>query len=297
MRKWSESKPKGRSAEFGAILKSLMNTTPFQNITWLAAATAGWLARILGLLMVLFLLAFLIGEGPPPVSRMTGRELAYAAGMILLFGGLGLAWFHAAWGGALSITAWIYLSILAGRPALDWPFLIPALVGAVYLLSWVRLRHLPPPALSARLGTVIAGAVGVFVLLAANEMFGQPPLMSGTPPFAALAGEWTGTDGLTFTIYANGVVSGRFQDRDLPAGRISSNRSWFGKLMHWRTDYAIRGEGYSLLVDGSGGTLSGHLQVNGVQRQRRVVLQKKNAAPDTGRRTFCEFVNCSIRFT
>jgi hypothetical protein len=54
--------------------------------------------------MVLFILAFLIGEGPPALTRMTRRELLFSAGMACLFLGLVVAWFREGWGGLLSVV-------------------------------------------------------------------------------------------------------------------------------------------------------------------------------------------------
>jgi len=39
--------------------------TTFARLTWQAAVAGRWTARILGTLMVLFLLAFVFGEGLP----------------------------------------------------------------------------------------------------------------------------------------------------------------------------------------------------------------------------------------
>ena len=37
-------------------------------------------------------------------------------------------------------------------------------------------------------------------------------------------------------------VSGRIGDATLTTGRMIHNRSWFGRFMHWRTDYLIMGK-------------------------------------------------------
>src|ERR1039457_5313504 len=108
-----------------------MNT--FARLTWQAAVAGRWTARILGTLMVLFLLAFVFGEGPPPFARMTVRELCYALGVGGLFLGLIIAWFWEGWGGLLSVLGWGFLAVLARRPAWDLPFSIPAAIGLLHL--------------------------------------------------------------------------------------------------------------------------------------------------------------------
>lgn len=84
-------------------------------------------------------------------------------------------------------------------------------------------------------------------------MFGNPPLM--TPAFrppAAMLGEWrattralpapaSGTLDVVFIIHSHGSVTGSIGDATLVDGRIAYNRSWFGRLMRWRDDYAMRG--------------------------------------------------------
>ena len=117
----------------------------FVRLTWQAALAGRWTARILGSLMVLFVLTFVFGEGPPPLLRMTVREQLYALGMGTLFLGLVVAWFREGWGGVLSVVGWAFLAVLAGRPAWDLPFSIPAATGLLHLLCWWRLRGPIPP--------------------------------------------------------------------------------------------------------------------------------------------------------
>ena len=42
-----------------------------------------------------------------------------------------------------------------------------------------------------------------------------------------------------FTINPDASVSGRIGDATLVNARIIYNLSWFGRFMHWRTDYLI----------------------------------------------------------
>ncbi len=198
--------------------------------------------------MVLFLMAFVVGEGPPPVWRFTQRELVTFFGMALLFGGLAVAWFRDVWGGVATLGGWLLLWIVMRRVPADWPLLIPALTGAAHVICGLALRGTPPPGVGGPLSaTAKAAATGagacllVFVLLAANEMFGQPPLMTAHGPLPApLVATWA-SDGVTFTIAADGTATGAAGGAALAEGRVVRNRSWFGSWIDWRTDYALRG--------------------------------------------------------
>lgn len=114
--------------------------TRFADFTLHTATVLRWIVRCLGVLMVLFILTFIIGEGPPNVFRLTRHEQLYALGVAGLFLGLILAWFHDGWGGLLSISGWSMLCFLTGRPVWNIPFLIPAALGVLHLLCWWRLR-------------------------------------------------------------------------------------------------------------------------------------------------------------
>jgi hypothetical protein len=249
-----------------------------ENLTWQGAVTGRWIARISGTLMVLFLLAFLIGEGPPSVARMTTREQLYTLGFGTLFAGLVIAWFWEGWGGLLSLSGWAFLAVLAGKPPWDLPFSIPAAAGLLHVLCWWRLRT-PATSLepvSAAMGrfkilyVLLWVSLGTFILLSANELFGHPPLMTPSGRQAAeMVGTWYAT--LTtvsqqplpheilavLTIGPDGSVTGVIGSAEVISGRLERNRSWFGRLMNWRTDYLIRGT-LSRVVESYGGTRGDH---------------------------------------
>jgi hypothetical protein len=88
-------------------------------------------------------------------------------------------------------------------------------------------------------------ALGIFVLLCANEMFFNPPLMTpALKPAAALVGSWQAEPGkaeVVFLIGPDASVAGKLGADLLTGAHITFNRSWFGKIMHWRTDYLIQG--------------------------------------------------------
>jgi hypothetical protein len=247
----------------------------FAKFTWQAALAGRWTARIAGTLMVLFLLAFVFGEGPPSFASMTAREQLYtlAAGSIFL--GLILAWFWEGWGGLLSLLGWGCLAVIERTPPWDSRLSIQAAVGLVHLLCWWRLRG-PAPRSAPVTATVRVGVsmlvtfmwvfLAAFIWLSANESFGQPPAMTRTgPPPAEVVGTWYAdlttvsrqplphAIPVVFTIGPDGSVSGSLGNATLTHGQFMANRSWFGRLMHWRTDYLIRGT-LSRTVESYGGT-------------------------------------------
>jgi hypothetical protein len=226
--------------------------THFDTLTWRAAVAGRWAARIFGTLLVLFLLAFVFGEGPPSLARMTTQERLYGLGLCALYLGLAVAWFREGWGGLLSVLGWVFLAAIARHAPLELPFSIPAGIGLFHLLCWWKLRYPGPPAMPVNPKMAIRGAViagvpfALFLLLCANEIFGDPPLMAGSaPPPATVVGNWSGSlsGGLAVAIVVadDGSVSGSVAGSPLIEGKFVRNRSWFGRLMHWRTAYLLRG--------------------------------------------------------
>jgi hypothetical protein len=232
----------------------------FTNASYRAAVVGRWIARIMGTLMALFYLAFVVGEGPPPLFRLGLQQNLHFLGLTALFLGLLLAWKWDLWGGLIPLAGFVLLFAVDARSmgrglAL---FLAPLAVAVLSLLCWWGLRAGPPAGGVAwqapRPALIVAGAcVTVFVALCANEIIGNPPLMTPSlrPP-AAMLGEWSGatrafvrpasdTLDVVFVIHPDGFVTGSIGDAAVLAGRIECNRSWFGKLMNWRADYAIRG--------------------------------------------------------
>jgi hypothetical protein len=236
--------------------------TTFARLTWQAAVAGRWTARILGTLMVLFLLAFVFGEGLPSLARMTAREQFYALCLGGMFLGLIVAWFWEGWGGLLSVLGWGLLGVIAKLPVWLLPFSIPPAIGLLHLLCWWRLRSQPaapaPGNAAGRAGfstlyTLLWVALAAFVLMCANEIFGNPPLMTGTGRLPAeMAGTWHASLTMASRQPPDGSVSGTVGDATLTNGEFIRNRSWFGRLMNWRTDYMIRGT-LSQVVESYGG--------------------------------------------
>ena len=237
------------------------------NASWRAAVLARWVARVAGTLLFLFFVAFVAGEGPPPLAALSPHERAYWAGLIALFGGLALACVWESWGASLTLAAWLFLWMLAGRAPTAALFLLPAAIALLHGICWLRLRFpapaLGPPPPAARLASRIAWVlVAAFALLCANEMFGNPPLM--TPPLhpsAALAGHWHTAPGSILSaeleIHPDGAVTGTFADVPLDRARIANNRTWFGRLMHWRSEYTLAGQNLSAGLNLRAGLLEG----------------------------------------
>jgi hypothetical protein len=216
-----------------------------------AAAEIGrWVARVLGSLLALMFLAFFIGEGIAKPSELTFREALTLLGFVLAIIGLTLAWFRPALGGGLAMAGYLLHASITPRSALNPIIAAVFVAGALHVVCWARL-HVEPaqPAARWRIPKPVllgGGAVlGVFIILAVNEAFGMPPLM--TPvlrPAPELSGEWiaqAGGSDVRLTVHPDGSVTGTISDAALTNARIINNRSWFGRLMNWRTPYLIMG--------------------------------------------------------
>jgi hypothetical protein len=212
-----------------------------------AVVIGRWTARVAGTLMALFFLAFFVGEGFPPIFRLPWRESLSVLLMSAMMAGLLLAWKWEGLGGVLALAAVGLMPLIGMRGIGTLLFLLPAAIGLLHMVCWWALR-------SAGVGwevprkilAVVGLAVVVFILLCANEAFGMPPLMTpALHPSPDMVGTWEarlGSMDAVFTINPDASVSGRIGDATLIDGRIIYNRSWFGKLMHWRTGYLIMGK-------------------------------------------------------
>jgi len=148
---------------------------------------------------------------------------------------------------------------------------VPALTGAVHLASWGRLRRAAPTGIVPwRLPRLVAVsllvALVVFVLLSANEIFGQPPLMTpALRPDNGLAGGWhgEGSASVEFLIHSDGSVTGSVGQAAISEGHIIYGRSWFGRLLHINSPYLITGriagDRFTAPIQPIGDTLDGSL--------------------------------------
>jgi hypothetical protein len=213
-----------------------------------AAVIARWTARIAGTLMALFFLAFFVGEGFPNIFRLPWRESLSVLALSAVVVGLLLAWIWEGLGGAVALAGMVGFMLLIGfRGVATGLLLVPAAIGLLHIVCWWSLRSAAVGWEVPRKILIVVGlAVGVFILLCANEAFGMPPLMTpALHPPPDMVGTWEaklGSMDAVFTINPDASVSGRIGDATVMNGRIVYNRSWFGKLMHWRTDYLIMGK-------------------------------------------------------
>jgi len=144
-----------------------------------------------------------------------------------------------------------------GFPSIALINLVPIGCFGIYWLAEWKLRTTGAGALGftrpqklalAALGTALVA----FVLACANEMLGNPPLMTpALHPAPALAGAWHARAQawpgpseieILLTVNADGTVSGRIGGATVSGARITGNRTRLGRVLHWRTDYIIRGE-------------------------------------------------------
>jgi hypothetical protein len=204
-----------------------------------AAVIARWTARVAGTLMALFFLAFFVGEGFPNIFRLPWRESLSVLTISAVVAGLLLAWKWEGLGGAVTLAAIVLMPLIGMRGT--GLFLFPAAIGLLHMVCWWRLRSVGVGWEVPRKILIVVGlAVVVFILLCANEMFGMPPLMTpALHPSPDMVGTWDaklGSMDAVFTINPDASVSGRIGDATLINGRVVYDRSWFGRLMHWRSD-------------------------------------------------------------
>jgi hypothetical protein len=221
----------------------------WQNFTWRAAVIGRWTALIFGTLMVLFFLAFFFGEGPPHFSRLTVSEDLHFVAMGALFLGLVVAWKWEGVGGLLALAGFVAFVVLSHGSLKLWALDLPAAIAVLHIACWWRLRGSPPAGLapwrfSHGLLLGFGAALAIFILLCANEMFGQPPLMTPSlHPTANLLGAWTQAAPIdvALTIHEDASVTGTVDGAEIAGARVTYGRSWFGRLLHWNADYVIRG--------------------------------------------------------
>jgi hypothetical protein len=221
----------------------------WQNVIWRAAVIGRWTALIFGTLMVLLFLAFFFGEGPPHFSALTGADKLQFAALGVLLLGLIIAWKWEGAGGLFALAGFVvFLAIDSSHLKLSL-FDIPGAIALLHIACWWRLRASPPAGpvpwhFSHGILLGFGAALAIFILLCANEMLGQPPLMTPSlHPSANLLGSWTQTApiGVTLTFYDDATVTGTVDGTDLAGARVTYGRSWFGRLLHWNADYVIRG--------------------------------------------------------
>ncbi len=195
-------------------------------------------------------------------------------GWALMLLGLIAAWKKEAAGSLLTLAG---AGLIVGMDANSlrmWPLQLFVAAAVAHAACWVVLHDKP----SAMVPPKIFWAVGaLLLLLPANEIFMNPPLMTAsfTPP-PSMVGTWrevrAGGDELIFTIRSDGTVTGSFAGRPIDDAKILNNRSWFGKLLHWRSEYIIVGQGFTAPLHWKGEAMQGALFERG-KVSRRFSLQ------------------------
>jgi hypothetical protein len=240
---------------------------------------ARWVARIAGSAMVVLFVAFAAGEGLPHWNTLATRERLIFLAWACVLAGLAAAWKWEGFGGALALVGAGLLCAGDAGLARVWLVWICAGAAALHLACWFTLRSRPHGGTSIRPAWAAAFfvAIGLFLALAANEIFGMPPLM--TPSFdsqAGVVGAWRDQN-VSLKVNPDGSVSGQVGDEAIAHGRLWGNRSWFGRLMNWRTDYLVRGDlagrSFSGAFSVRDGTLEGSLFVSGKPRRVRLVRE------------------------
>lgn len=258
----------------------------FEAASWRAAVIGRWTARISGTLMFLLFLAFLFGEGPPHLSRLTTTEHLQALGVGAVFVGLPIAWKWEGLGGLVTVAGFGFLAAISSTYLHLWAFCLPALAGAVHLASWGRLRMVAPAGpvawhMPRSVVVSLLAALAGFLLLCANEIFGQPPLMtSSLRPDSSLGGSWHGVGSISVEIFihSDGSVTGTIGETAITDGRIMHGRSWFGRLMHINSPYTVVGEiagnRFTVPLQFSGGALDGAVFLRNLPMHVRFIRQQ-----------------------
>lgn len=232
--------------------------------------------------MTLLFLAFLVGEGPPHLSALTGREGFMFLGVFGMVVGLSLAWKWEGLGGLVTVAGYGLFLLIDPKAISATFFLLCAACGLLHLVCWWGLRGTVG---GMRLPVALWAALGIFVLLCANEMFGNPPLM--TPPLKPadnLVGSWQAEPGkveVIFLIRPDASVAGNLGADPLTGAHVTRNKSWFGRFMHWRTDYLIQGtvsgQPFSAPFDLRGDDLKGAFFLSGKPVVSSLRMKKRDA--------------------
>ena len=110
-----------------------------------------WFTRILGALLVLFVLMSAVWGllGPPPevASKISDRDMPLMIGMIIMLVGIIIAWFREGIGGLLIVGGFIFfvvVELITGNKFDAWFFLVFPALGLLHLFCWWQSRKLSP---------------------------------------------------------------------------------------------------------------------------------------------------------
>ncbi len=109
----------------------------------LLAAACRWTARILGALLLSFVMLIAIGEGMPnPVTQPPAVQIGFLALALIMIGILA-GWRWELFGGTLSTVRWcLFVGSVVGVKSLNVFISLLALPGILYLISaWLRQHN------------------------------------------------------------------------------------------------------------------------------------------------------------
>ena len=115
------------------------------NTTEIFAGLCRWTARIAGLLLVVVLLVFAIGEGMPNLFTLPIADQIAFLGLALVMIGTLLGWRFELAGGIMALAGFflVFVSLFIGKGlALIGFFIALALPGVLYITSAVLRRHI-----------------------------------------------------------------------------------------------------------------------------------------------------------
>ena len=103
-----------------------------------------WTARILGVLYILFFIAFIVGEGVA-FSRLSTLEALSFVALFLSLSGMVVGWWHPLLGGLLAMGGLIAFQLMMS----SWDNLMfngMSIVGILFILGgWSNQRKTTPP--------------------------------------------------------------------------------------------------------------------------------------------------------
>jgi hypothetical protein len=213
-----------------------------------------WTARLAGLLVVAVFLAFLVGEGPPPLLQMTWKQNTLLGALFVMAAGFLVAWQFPRTGGWMSVGGWLCFGMMERR-FLEQPYLwVPLAIAGLNLLTGWWASKGSRPVHAGRWGTISFLVLAVVLALLANEAFGMPPAFAEEPVSReGLAGQWeavlTVGGGVAvrpeiravWRIHPDGTVTGTLGSSALLEARLKPNRTRLGRWLRLRTDWIVIG--------------------------------------------------------
>ena len=99
-----------------------------------------WLTRLMGVLLILVIILFALGEHLPNPSILTLEEKLEFIALFIMLAGLIFAWKYEAYGGLTVIAGYIFFCIIERKILGQGVFFIFPVVGLSFLLCWWRTK-------------------------------------------------------------------------------------------------------------------------------------------------------------